>query len=101
MSTIFKPNGERVLVKELKAEEKKTESGIILASENTNKQTLLVEVVAMGNAFSAEAIKRLGIDGGDKVEIRNMIHDQIRLDGEVFLCVHIDTILGKYEEVEE
>lgn len=98
MSTIFKPNGERVLIKEMKTEEKKTTGGIIMPTDNAQKMSFMAEVVAMGNVFNAEMIKELGFEGGDKVEVRNMMHDEITLDGESFKCVPLDSIIGVYSE---
>ena len=71
-----KPLGNRVLVKQLTAEEV-TKSGIILPSTADQKEKSQYEIVALGNG---DEISKLGLKVGDKVVAGKYSGDEVDMD---------------------
>ena len=88
----IKPIGERVLLKQIKKEEK-TKSGILLSSKSSNTDTKNeAEVVALGKGEKLEGIKV-----GDKVIFNKFSGNEIE-DGDIkYLIVNADDILAVIE----
>ncbi len=85
----FKPLGERALIKPVEREEQ-TASGIVLP-DTAKERPQTAEVVAVGDA---EEIK---VSIGDTVVFRKYGGTEFRLEGEDYLIVEADDILGVVE----
>ncbi len=84
----FLPLGQRVLVKRVE-EEAKTASGIIIP-DNAKEKPLNAEVVAI----SSEVEEDGEIKTGDRVVFAKYSGSEIELDGEEYLVLNTDDILG-------
>ncbi|MCA3749037.1 MAG: co-chaperone GroES [Rubrobacter sp.] len=86
----FKPLGERALVKLVEREEK-TPSGIVLP-DTAKEKPQTAEVIAVGDA---EDIK---VKEGDIVVFAKYSGTEISLNGEDYMILDADDILGVVEE---
>lgn len=86
----FKPLGERALVKLVEREEK-TASGIVLP-DTAKEKPQTAEVIAVGDA---EDIK---VKEGDIVVFAKYSGTEISLNGEDYMILDADDILGVVEE---
>ena len=85
----IKPIGERVLLKQIKKEEK-TKSGILLSAESLhNDEQNQWEVVALGKGE-----KLVDISVGDKVVFNKNSGVEIEDNDEKFLIVNVEDILA-------
>lgn len=84
----FKPLGQRVLVQRVE-EETKTSSGIIIP-DNAKEKPLNGEV----KAISKEVAEEGEVKTGDKVVFAKYSGTEIKLDGEEYLVMNMDDILG-------
>lgn len=73
----IRPLGNRILVKQLSAEEV-TKSGIVLPATADQKEKSQFEIIAVGNG---EAIARLGLNVGNKVVAGKYSGDEVDLEG--------------------
>ena len=85
---IFKPLGQRVLVKR-EEETNKTESGIIIP-DNAKEKPLVGKV----EAVSSEVEEDGEVKVGDRVMFAKYSGTELTLDGEEYLVLNIDDILG-------
>ena len=97
MTTVFKPNDDRVLIKPIKGEEKKIGQIIIPVGDN-NKMSFLGEVIAMSDYFDRPDIHKPSFGVGDKVEVREMMYDEVTLDEVTYKAVQSQYIIGTYFE---
>ena len=81
----FKPIGERVLVKQEKRDI--TEGGIHLP-ETVNRPNVGI-IVALGFLSN-----RITLDIGDRILFKDLYHNPIEIDGEQYLIVDNENILG-------
>lgn len=81
----FKPLGERVLVQRLE-EDTKTASGIIIP-DNAKEKPLFGEIKAIGSDVK-------GLNEKDKVAFGKYGGTEIKLDGEEYLILKVEDILG-------
>ncbi len=72
----IRPLGNRILVKQLSAEEV-TQSGILLPASADQKEKSQYEVVSLGNG---EDVSKLGLKVGDKVVAGKYSGDEVDLD---------------------
>lgn len=72
----IRPLGNRILVKQLSAEEV-TKSGIVLPATADQKEKSQYEIIALGNG---EEVNRLGLKTGDKVVAGKYSGDEVDLD---------------------
>ena len=72
----IKPIGNRILVKQLEAEEV-TKSGIILAPNADKQEKSQYEIIALGNG---EDISELGLKVGDKVVAGKYGGDEVEME---------------------
>lgn len=87
----FKPLGERALVKLVEREEK-TASGIVLP-DTAKEKPQTAEVVAVG-----EFENGVKLDTGDVVVFAKYSGTEIKLDGEDYMILDAEDILGVVEE---
>ncbi len=89
-----RPLGDRVLVQRLDSEEK-TAGGIIIPDSAKEKpQQGKIMAVGNGKTFENGSTKPLDVKVGDKVLFSKYSGSEIKLDGEEFLIVREDDILG-------
>lgn len=90
----IRPLGDRVLVQRLDGEEK-TAGGIIIP-DSAKEKPQQGKVVAVGNGktFENGSTKPLDVKTGDKVLFSKYSGSEIKLNGEEFLIVREDDILG-------
>ena len=87
------PLGDRVVLKQLKAEEK-TKSGIILASAAQEKpQEAEVIAVGPGGVVDGKEVK-MEVTVGDKVIYSKYSGTEVKLDGEEYIIVKQSDILA-------
>ena len=86
----FKPLGQRVLVKTVE-EEAKTASGIIIP-DNAKEKPLQAEVKAISKELQED--ENCEIEEGDTVVFAKYSGSEITLDGEEYLVLNCDDILG-------
>jgi chaperonin GroES len=86
----FKPLGERALVKLVEREEK-TASGIVLP-DTAKEKPQTAEVVAVGDSDEVK------VSEGDVVVFAKYSGTEIKLEGEDYLILDADDILGVVEE---
>ena len=86
----FKPLGQRVLVKTVE-EEAKTASGIIIP-DNAKEKPLEAKVIAISKELQDD--ENCEIEEGDTVVFAKYSGSEITLDGEEYLVLNCDDILG-------
>ena len=91
---IFKPKNDRILVKQHEAD-KKTAGGIILAGE-TKDLTFTGEVIAIGVGVVNKdgSIRPIDLNVGDKVMFGKFSYNDIKINGEEFLVMREDDVIG-------
>ena len=90
----FRPLGDRVLIKRI-AEEEKTKGGIIIPDTAKEKPTE-AKVIALGTGKFDEEGKKIAftVKKGDKVLISKYGGTEVKIDGESYLIMREDDILG-------
>lgn len=89
-----RPLGDRVLVQRLDGEEKSAGGIIIPDSAKEKPQQGKIIAVGNGKTFENGTTKPLDVKVGDKVLFSKYSGSEIKLDGEEFLIVREDDILG-------
>lgn len=87
-----KPLGNRVLVKKIEEEERRTPGGIVLPESVKDEKAIRGEVVALGTA------DKFDVKEGDKVLISAYAGTEIRMGEEQYLLVKSNDILAVIEE---
>lgn len=89
-----RPLHDRVLVKRL-AEEEKSKGGIIIP-DTAKEKPIQGEVIAVGSGRIAEdgKIRPLDVTSGDRVLFGKYAGTEIKIDGEEFLMMREEDILG-------
>lgn len=89
-----KPLHDRVLVKRLE-ENKTTASGIIIPDSSAEKPSE-GQVIAVGNGYRMQdgSIAALDVKAGDKILFEKYGSTEVKVDGEDFLVMKEDKILG-------
>lgn len=92
----IKPLGDRVVIKRLEAEEK-TKSGIVLTGA-AKERPQEAEVIAVGPGAICDG-KRVDMEVkvGDKVLYSKYAGTEVKLDGEEYIILKQDDILGVVE----
>ena len=91
------PLGDRVVLKQLVAEET-TKSGIVLPGQNKEKpQQAEVIAVGPGGVVDGNEIK-MEVKVGEKVIIRDYAGTNVKLDGEEYIIVRQDDIAAIVED---
>jgi len=93
-----KPLGDRVLVKPL--EEKEVKKGNIIIPDTAKEKPQQGKVIAVGKGKTTDDGKLIPIEVkvGDKVLYGKYSGTEIKIDGEEYLILHQDDILGIIEE---
>ncbi len=94
----IRPLHDRVMVKRLE-EEEKTKGGIIIP-DTVKEKPIEGKVMAVGNGKILEngEVKPLDVKEGDKVLFGKYAGTEIKIEGEEFLMMREDDILGIIEE---
>jgi len=94
MAANIRPLSDRVLVKPL--EEKETKKGGIIIPDTAKEKPQEGEVVALGTGKLDESGKKIEftVKKGDKVLISKYGGTEIKIDGENYLIMREDDILG-------
>jgi chaperonin GroES len=87
-----KPLGNRVLVKKIEQEERRTPGGIVLPESVKDEKAIRGQVVALGTA------DKFDVKEGDKVLISAYAGTEIRMGEEKYLLVKSNDILAVIEE---
>ena len=92
----LRPLHDRVLVKRL--EEQETKRGGIIIPDSAKEKPQHAEVVAVGNGKLLEDGNRAGlaVKAGDKILFGKYSGSDIRIDGDEFLILREDEILGVF-----
>ncbi|MGY4706824.1 co-chaperone GroES [Candidatus Bipolaricaulota sp. J31] len=88
----IKPLGNRVLIKKLEQEERKTPGGIVLPESVKDEKAIRGEVVAVGTA------EKIEVKEGDKVLVSAYAGTEVRMGEEKYLLVKTTDILAIIEE---
>ncbi len=93
----IRPLGDRILVKRL-AEEQKTKGGIIIP-DSAKEKPQEAEVIAVGNGKVLDngQVKPLDVKVGDKVLFSKYGGSEVKLEGDDFLIIREEDILGVVE----
>ncbi len=94
----IRPLNDRVLVKRLE-EEEKTKGGIIIP-DTAKEKPIQGEVIAVGNGKIMEngEVKPLDVKEGDRVLFGKYAGTEVKIDGEEYLIMREDDILGIIED---
>ena len=94
----FRPLHDRVLVRRVEAEEK-TAGGIIIP-DTAKEKPQIGKVIAAGNGRKTEDGKLVPMDvkKGDKVLFSKYAGSEVKLDGDEYLIMKEDDILGIVEK---
>jgi chaperonin GroES len=94
MATKFRPLHDRILVKRV-AEEEKTRGGIIIP-DSAKEKPQEAEVVAVGTGKILEEGKRIALEvkAGDRILFGKYSGNDIKLDGEEFVIMREEDVLG-------
>ena len=97
----IRPLQDRVLVKRVE-EEQKTKGGIIIP-DTAKEKPIEGEVIAVGNGKVLEdgKVRPLDIKKGDRVLFGKYAGTEIKLDGDEYLIMREDDILGVIERASE
>jgi chaperonin GroES len=96
-STNVKPLGDHVLVRRLEAEEK-TKGGIVLP-DTAKEKPREGKVIAVGDGRILDSGERVapGVKKGDRVLFSSYAGTEVKIEGEEFLLVREEDILGVVE----
>ena len=93
---VLKPLGDRVVIKQLEAEEK-TKSGIVLPSQSKEKpQEAEVVAVGPGGVIDGKEVK-MEVKVGDRIIYSKYAGTEVKLDKEEFIIVKQSDILAIVE----
>ncbi len=94
----IRPLQDRLIVKRI-AEEEKTKGGIIIP-DTAKEKPIEGKVVAAGNGKVLEdgKVRPLDVKAGDRVLFSKYAGTEIKMDGEEFLMMREDDILGVVEK---
>ena len=98
MATKIRPLHDRVIVKRIE-EEEKTAGGIIIP-DTAKEKPQQGEVIAAGKGKILEdgSVRPLDVKVGDRVIFSKYAGTEIKIDGEEYLIMREDDILGVVEE---
>jgi chaperonin GroES len=97
MATKFRPLHDRILAKRVK-ELEKTKGGLYIP-ESAKEKPIEGEVIAVGNGKIQEdgKVRALDVKKGDRVLFGKYAGTEIKLDGEDYLILRDDEVLGIIE----
>lgn len=90
----IRPLGDRILVKRL-TEEQKTKGGIIIP-DSAKEKPQEAEVIAVGNGKTLDngQVKKPDVKVGDKVLFSKYSGSEVKLEGDEFLIIREEDVLG-------
>lgn len=94
----IRPLQDRLIVKRLKEEE--TTKGGIIIPETAKEKPLEAEVIAVGNGKVLEdgKVRPLDVKAGDRVLFSKYAGTEIKIEGEEYLMLREDDVLGVIEK---
>ncbi len=94
----IRPLHDRVIVKRL--DEEKTSPGGIVIPDSAAEKPILGEVIAVGNGkiLVNGKLRALAVKKGDKVLFGKYGGTEVKIDGEEYLVLREDDIMGVVEE---
>lgn len=97
MATKVRPLHDRVIVRRLDEEEKS--AGGIIIPDSAKEKPIQGKIIAVGKGKSLEngEVRALDVKEGDTVIFSTYAGTEIKLDGEAFLMMREDDILGVIE----
>ncbi len=97
MTTKVRPLHDRVIVRRLDEEEKS--AGGIIIPDTAKEKPIQGKIIAAGNGKILEngEVRALDVKAGDTVIFSTYAGTEIKLDGETFLIMREDDILGVIE----
>ena len=97
MATKVRPLHDRVIVRRLDEEEKS--AGGIIIPDSAKEKPIQGKIIAVGKGKSLEngEVRPLDVKEGDTVIFSTYAGTEIKLDGEAFLMMREDDILGVIE----
>ncbi len=97
MATKVRPLHDRVIVRRLDEEEKS--AGGIIIPDSAKEKPIQGKIIAVGKGKSLEngEVRPLDVKEGDTVIFSTYAGTEIKLDGEAFLMMREDDILGVLE----
>jgi chaperonin GroES len=97
MATKVRPLHDRVIVRRLDEEEKS--AGGIIIPDSAKEKPVQGKIIAVGKGKSLEngEVRALDVKEGDTVIFSTYAGTEIKLDGEAFLMMREDDILGVIE----
>lgn len=97
MATKVRPLHDRIIVRRLEAEEKS--AGGIIIPDSAKEKPVQGEVIAAGKGKSNDKgeVRPLDVKVGDIVIFSTYAGTEIKLDGEAFLMMREDDVLGVIE----
>ena len=98
MATKVRPLHDRVIVRRLDEEEKS--AGGIIIPDSAKEKPVQGKIIAVGKGKSLEngEVRALDVKEGDTVIFSTYAGTEIKLDGEAFLMMREDDILGVIED---
>lgn len=92
--TLFKPLQDRLLVKRIESETKS--AGGIIIPDNAQEKPTQAEVVAAGGGKKLEngEVRPLDVKVGDKIVFSSYAGSALKIDGEEYLVLKEDDVLG-------
>jgi len=97
--SIVRPLGDRVLVKPITDEAKKTKSGIIIPETVSKEKPEQGRVIAAGPGRTTDTGVRipLGVKKGDTILFSKYVPDEVKIDGEEYFIISEGSILAVIE----
>ncbi len=93
----IRPVGNRVVAKQLASEEK-TRSGIVLPdTAKEMPQQAIVVAVGSGKVFDNGKVSEPEVAVGDKIIYKRYAENEAKVDGEKYIIINQDDILGVIE----
>ncbi len=94
MSAKIKPLGDRLLVKQVEAEEK-TSGGIIIPDTAKEKpKEGIVKAVGQGNSLENGKIQPMNVKVGDRILFTSYGGTEVKIGGEEYLIMKEDDVMG-------
>jgi len=99
MKLKIRPLGDRVLVQRLDEEKEQRSSGGIIIPDTAKEKPMEGKVVAVGPGRKMDdgSIRALDVKAGDRVLISKYAGTEIKIEGDDFLIMREDDVLGVVE----
>ena len=91
------PLGDKVVIKQLEAEEK-TKSGLILTTQSQEKPQEAIVIAVGPGGLVGDAEVKMVLKEGDRVVYSKYAGTEVKFDGETYIVVRQNDILAKVEQ---